>query len=157
YDVERSSDGDDFEINHDVKFGVSEPVKVPDGQYFVLGDSRDNSRDSRYWGFVPRENIFARALYVHLSFDQRADGLTNKLTSIRWRRLGTAAKGEGATVSGTACPLCSRLNFIRKYGQEDFFFRNRNLRLRVCADRLFRLFIRAQRANARAGRRTFET
>ena len=92
YDVERSSDGDYFEINHDVKFGVSEPVKVPDGQYFVLGDSRDNSRDSRYWGFVPRENIFARALYVHLSFDQRADGLTNKLTSVRWRRLGTAVK-----------------------------------------------------------------
>ncbi|MGH9767572.1 MAG: signal peptidase I [Blastocatellia bacterium] len=92
HDVERSSDGDDFELNHGVKFGVSEPVKVPEGKYFVMGDSRDNSQDSRYWGFVPRENIFARALYVHLSFDPRATGPANKLANIRWRRLGTAVK-----------------------------------------------------------------
>jgi signal peptidase I len=92
YDEERFSDGEDFEINHGVKYGVVEPVKVPEGKYFVMGDSRDNSQDSRYWGFVPRENIFARALYVHLSFDPRANGLLNKLTGIRWRRIGTAVK-----------------------------------------------------------------
>lgn len=90
--IERNSDSDDFEINNDVRYGVAEPIKVPEGKYFVMGDSRDNSQDSRYWGFVPRENIFARALYVHLSFDPRATGLFNKLTSIRWRRLGTAVK-----------------------------------------------------------------
>jgi len=92
HDVERSSDGDEFEINHNVKYGVAEPVKVPEGQYFVMGDSRDNSQDSRYWGFVPRENVFARALYVHLSFDPRATGLLNKLASVRWKRLGAAVK-----------------------------------------------------------------
>jgi signal peptidase I len=92
YEADRHSDGDDYEVNSDLKFGVAEPVKVPEGKYFVMGDSRDNSQDSRYWGFVPRENIFARALYVHLSFDPRATGLFNKLLSIRWRRIGTAVK-----------------------------------------------------------------
>jgi signal peptidase I len=92
YDENGFSDGEDFEINHGMKFGVAEPAKVPEGEYFVMGDSRDNSQDSRYWGFVPRENIFARALYVHLSFDPRANGPLNKLTGIRWRRIGTAVK-----------------------------------------------------------------
>src|SRR5215471_7157320 len=92
YDADRYSGGDDFEIGQGVKFGVAEPAKVPAGMYFVMGDSRDNSEDSRYWGFVPRENIFARALYVHLSFDPNAPDLLHKLTGIRWRRIGTAVK-----------------------------------------------------------------
>jgi signal peptidase I len=92
FDAGRYSSSDDFEINQGLSYGVAEPAKVPEGKYFVMGDSRDNSQDSRYWGFVPRENIFARALYVHLSFDPRASGLFNKLTSIRWRRIGTAVK-----------------------------------------------------------------
>jgi len=92
YDAERYSGGDDFEVATRAIYGVAEPVKVPNGKYFVMGDSRDNSEDSRYWGFVPRENIFARALYVHLSFDPRANGPLGKLLSIRWRRIGTAVK-----------------------------------------------------------------
>lgn len=45
------------------------PVTVPDGQYFMLGDSRDNSKDSRYFGFVPRASIVGRAHRVAYSLD----------------------------------------------------------------------------------------
>jgi signal peptidase I len=93
YGVDRSSSEDEFSIAHGMKYGVSESVIVPEGKYFVMGDSRDNSLDSRYWGFVPRENIFARALYVHLSFDPRSGpSPIDKLLNIRWRRIGTAVK-----------------------------------------------------------------
>jgi signal peptidase I len=45
------------------------PVTVPAGHYFVLGDNRDNSGDSRYFGFVPRENITGRSSRVLYSID----------------------------------------------------------------------------------------
>jgi len=45
------------------------PVRVPPGMYFMLGDNRDNSGDSRYFGFVPRRNIVGRATRVVVSFD----------------------------------------------------------------------------------------
>jgi len=41
---------------------------VPSGQYFVLGDNRDESLDSRYWGFVPRQNVIGRPLLIYWSF-----------------------------------------------------------------------------------------
>jgi signal peptidase I len=40
-------------------------VKVPEGSYFMLGDNTDNSRDSRYWGFVPRKDIIGKAMCIY--------------------------------------------------------------------------------------------
>jgi signal peptidase I len=48
-------------------------VVVPEGRYFVMGDNREWSLDSRYWGFVPRENIIGRPTVIYWSFDTPAD------------------------------------------------------------------------------------
>ncbi len=48
---------------------VNGEVVVPPNSYFAMGDNRDNSLDSRYWGFVPRENIIGKPLIIYWSFD----------------------------------------------------------------------------------------
>jgi len=70
------------------------PVTVPPGHYFAMGDNRDNSEDSRYWGFLPRENIKGKALVIYWSYDASGDEEGSTLTSLlhmftrtRWSRL----------------------------------------------------------------------
>ena len=46
-----------------------EPVTVPPGRYLVMGDNRDNSRDSRFWGFLPMDQVKGRALIVYWSYE----------------------------------------------------------------------------------------
>ena len=48
-------------------------VVVPEGHYFAMGDNRENSFDSRYWGFVPQENFIGRPLFIYWSFDTPED------------------------------------------------------------------------------------
>lgn len=66
------------------------PLVVPRGSLFMMGDNRYDSKDSRYWGFVPRGNVRGRPLFVYYSYNaDDSDRPLPFLTDIRWSRIGT--------------------------------------------------------------------
>jgi signal peptidase I len=76
--------------------GVRRPYRIPEGHYFMMGDNRENSRDSRYWGPVSRDLVVGRAMFVIWSYDESAPqekgGLgfvRNFFNNTRWGRIGT--------------------------------------------------------------------
>jgi signal peptidase I len=89
-------------ISHDLRETYS-ATTIPQGFYFVMGDNRDNSQDSRYWGFLPRSYIKGRALMIYWSYESGREDyvdeglaastkrivgvITHFFTRTRWERL----------------------------------------------------------------------
>jgi signal peptidase I len=83
--------GGESELHEVTSFDVRErygPVTVPANQYFIMGDNRDNSQDSRYWGFMPRENVKGKALLIYWSYEAGREDYEEE--------------GAGATIKGLA-------------------------------------------------------
>jgi signal peptidase I len=90
-----ASDDDPESVDPRARYG---PVTVPEGHYFMMGDNRDNSQDSRWWGFLPAEYVKGRALMIYWSYESPAGaspegvagllrGVASIFTHTRWDRL----------------------------------------------------------------------
>lgn len=78
------------DIDHDILVDSRRHMRemdfqIPEGQYFVMGDNRDNSNDSRFWGTVPEENLVGKAFMIWMNWDSAEDGMA-------WDRIGSRIK-----------------------------------------------------------------
>ena len=66
------------------------PLVIPAKYFFMMGDNRYDSKDGRYWGLVPRENMRGRPMFVYYSFvpSSESDRPVSFISDIRWGRLG---------------------------------------------------------------------
>jgi len=92
-----TSNGKTYEIRHREDHNLKSsyenfsPIQVPAGHYFMMGDNRDNSADSRSWGFLPAENVVGQAMVIYWSWDKSIQWyrIFNK---VRWLRIGDLIK-----------------------------------------------------------------